>query len=125
MRRVDLSAALMLVINALLFGYLLLLLGGCGGAAAPEDEGPELGWCCEGICGLWASEAVVWAGPVGQILPTVSGGTLAGSVRQSTRDPAHRSRAFGQADRASVQRTERSVASPLHPLKVQNVNVSR
>ncbi len=86
MRRVDLSAALMLVINALLFGYLLLLLGGCGGAAAPEDEGPELGWCCEGICGLWASEAVVFgtctcegaetaAGPAGrgECVPDLTG----------------------------------------------------
>lgn len=31
----------------------------CGGAAAGGEE-PELGWCCEGICGLWASEAVVF-----------------------------------------------------------------
>ncbi len=40
---------------------MLAVLVACGGeAAAGGGEAPELGWCCEGLCGLWASEAVVF-----------------------------------------------------------------
>jgi hypothetical protein len=31
-----------------------LLLVACG--SSPNAEQPEPGWCCEGLCGLWAEE---------------------------------------------------------------------
>jgi hypothetical protein len=34
---------------------LLLLAMACGGSA-DSPELPEPGWCCDGLCGLWASE---------------------------------------------------------------------
>lgn len=34
---------------------LILAMAACGGDAA--DEHPVPGWCCDGLCGLWAEDA--------------------------------------------------------------------